>query len=356
MLCEDVDMKRRPPTVIPLIVLYAAPWGAFLLLVPFWDLPGFLGTSLLAYTVLLFPSVLLTRRCSAWLGVIPVFLLLALMWAGVACLPPTRGSMMMGPIQPMDLATAPGEAMVDLVRSVLGSSPQRRRARLLRAAARGDAGALGRAPLEELTDHRGRRSILAEAASYGSLEAVRHIVERGADIGPGSDVLSGAAFGGDEATTRWLLERGADPLLPPERCGGGGPHPVSIALGRGHVDVADVLFAAGLERWGTTYANAVLEHAVCRRVVELVDFAVDRGADPAIPARDGQTLLELAVSWAALIGSGPAREDQQAEAREVVRALVQAGLDPEAVTASGESARDQATAAGVLFLFEDLRP
>lgn len=354
--------ERRSSTARPLLSLVALGWATLLLAIACSDLLGpvedsldLVATALLAWTPLVILALPL-RRSPVGVAV-GAAAIVSVLCAGVLMIPPSRGSMMMGPVHAIDVARMPGTLLVEVVGGITGDHEDRQRARWSRAVKRDDPGPLVSAPLEALNHYTFvHGSLLAEAAHHGSLEVLAHLVERGAELGPRSQVLSGAATGGDPEIARWLLGHGADPVLPVANCGGAGPHvphPHQLAVEAGHDEIAVLLFDAGIARWGDAYVSAMLEHAVCWQLPALVDVAVAHGADPTSPTRKGRRLLELAVIRAWLDPSQERLQERRDVHLESVRALIALGLDPEAPNAEGRSARELADEKGVLWLFDE---
>ncbi|XAG00198.1 ankyrin repeat domain-containing protein [Pseudomonas sp. REB1044] len=172
--------------------------------------------------------------------------------------------------------------------------------RLLYAAQRGDAPAIGRLLKEsvdlERRDAQGRTPLML--ATHGNhVEAARVLIEAGADVNAKDAIhdspylYSGAR--GLNQILRLTLDHGAD-LASTNRYGGTALIP---AAERGHVDTVQMLIDAGVEvnHLNRLHWTALLEAVILGdggpRHVEIVERLLAAGADPTIADKDGVTAL-----------------------------------------------------------------
>lgn len=178
---------------------------------------------------------------------------------------------------------------------------------------------------------------LIEAADAGDLDAVRRLVEAGADVKAanryGVAALPLACRNGNAEMVALLLEAGADA----NATLAGGETPLMIAARTGRADCVKLLLDAGAgidatERRGQT----ALMWAAADGHAEAVELLLVRGADFRTPLKSGFTPLLFAV-----------REGRA----EVVRALVKAGADVNEATPPGQAGnRRPRTGTGPLML------
>jgi len=310
-------------------------------------LAGLVATSFYFYGLLVPALVLaaLTRREGAplplkWPGALAAGATAAL-WLVAAAIPPSKGSMMMGPLEVTDLLIVPGMPAVRAAASKGRALQAAPRARLREAAAAGELSRLRRADAEDYARQgREQRSVLFYAARAGQLEALQLMVERGADLSDG-DALLGAAEGGDEGCARWLLAQGAGGLRQPQMGGLGDPTPIGAALEAGHRHLVTLFVQEGIEREGAAFANGTLVFAATKLDRPLAELALELGATPqVITARFKETLLHHAISriWRNRLGDGA---PSPAEV-EFVRFLLALGLDPDQPARNGRSPREEA--------------
>lgn len=175
--------------------------------------------------------------------------------------------------------------------------------RLLYAAQRGDAPAIGRLLKEPVDldprDAQGRTPLML--ATLGNhLEAARVLIEAGADVNAkdarqDSPYLYAGASGLNEIL-RLTLAHGAD-LTSTNRYGGTA---LIHAAERGHVQTVQLLIHAGVEvnHLNRLHWTALLEAVILGdggpRHVQIVRALLDAGADPAIADKEGVTALEHA--------------------------------------------------------------
>ena len=164
-------------------------------------------------------------------------------------------------------------------------------------------------------------SPVADAAMRGDLEAVRSLIDQGADVngaqGDGMTALHWAAENGSAATAELLLNAGAN-LSAVTRLGG--YTPLHLAAKAGGAEVVRALLAAGANpRAATTAGGATALHfAAAAGSAEAVTALIGHGADPNAPGSAwGQTPLMFAAA-AGRVGA--------------IHALMDGGADP-AITA-----------------------
>ena len=147
---------------------------------------------------------------------------------------------------------------------------------------------------------------LHTAARHGNLPMVKYLIEElGMEVDyvdtdetyyRGNTALHEAAIGNHVDVASYLLENGADIHRIGKRRDGFTP--LHYAASYGNLEMAELLEANGAN------VNAVVETKVAKRVgitplhlaveddkhVAMVDFLIDKGADPAYPSRDGTPL------------------------------------------------------------------
>ncbi|WP_165073236.1 ankyrin repeat domain-containing protein [Paludisphaera rhizosphaerae] len=159
----------------------------------------------------------------------------------------------------------------------------------------GIAAADGRTAFVELLLDRGAdidhedwsgRTALAEAAAFGHDEAVALLIARGARRS-----LPDAAYLGDEALVARLLADGADPGREPDFAS-----PLRIAVKRGHAAIVARLLNAGpVENWsGYSSDRTMVAEAAATGRLDVVRVLVDHGLDPREVGGDGLSPLEWA--------------------------------------------------------------
>ncbi len=160
-------------------------------------------------------------------------------------------------------------------------------------------------------------SPVADAAMRGDLDAVRSLIERGADVngaqGDGMTALHWAAENASAAIAEVLLNAGANPSAVTRL---GGYTPLHVGAKAGNAEVVRVLLRAGANpRAATTTGGATALHfAAAAGNGETVRALIGHGADPnARGTAWGQTPLMFAAA---------------ADRAEAIHALVDGGADP----------------------------
>lgn len=138
---------------------------------------------------------------------------------------------------------------------------------------------------------------LVFAVNEGRIEAVRALLDHGANKETkmtGDSALQVAAFRGNIAIARLLLERGADVNLR----GGEGNTPLKTAAEQGNVELAKLFLDAGadLEYAGGIDGGTALCMAADRGHPDVVRLLLDRGSDPTTRDLQYDTALDCAVS------------------------------------------------------------
>jgi ankyrin repeat protein len=117
---------------------------------------------------------------------------------------------------------------------------------------------------------------LQQAAAFGTLEAVKLLVENGADIAITPHALVSAVFRGRIETAQYLISQGADPnVLDPE-----GNSLLFVAL-----DTPTAML-----RYPETLDVDPWDHQL-----RLIQVLIENGADLNLRNRDGETLMQAAV-------------------------------------------------------------
>ncbi len=195
-------------------------------------------------------------------------------------------------------------------------------------------------------------TILGRAASGGRTRCVEMLIEAGADVNHASDLaqwtaLHGAARGGDRATVEVLIEAGAAVNV----VDNGGRTPYDVAAANGHTETAELLAdhgaemtihaAAGLgdldrveemlaadpgllEDTGGA-ADTPLEVAVQAGQLNVVEFLLERGADPDV----GRDRHEAPLHTAA--------KSRKRDALRILKVLLEHGADLDARNFASET-------------------
>jgi uncharacterized protein len=218
---------------------------------------------------------------------------------------------------------------------------------------------------------RGRSTALLLAASHGSVDSARFLLDAGApvnDIAPdGSSALLVAVHSGHRAFANLLLDHGANPNLI-----GAGYTALHAAVLRGDLDLVKSLLTHGAR------VDAILQHGtptvragsgfvlpenlagatpllLAARFLEIdiLKLLLARGANPRSMLNDGTTPLMLA---AGLLSQGPLfdrrgritvlRTADELAALDVVKLALDRGADPNAANDRGETALHGAAARG----------
>ncbi|MBP1595599.1 MAG: hypothetical protein H6Q05_976 [Acidobacteria bacterium] len=208
---------------------------------------------------------------------------------------------------------------------------------IFEAAKKGDIAAL-KAILETNPGSAGARgesgrSPLQEALLAGQGEAVRFLVEAGADVNgrddEGLDPLGYAALMGDAVAAELLIGRGANPGAQD----GVGGTPLHLAAMRGHANVVRLLCDRGSPLdLRTRDGRTPLALAVENGKPDCAEILLSRGADADSRDEMGRTLLHRAV-----LAADP----------EIVRLLLLGKADPRARSMYGNTALDLAVQEGL---------
>jgi uncharacterized protein len=117
--------------------------------------------------------------------------------------------------------------------------------------------------------------VVALAAVFGHLDAVRYLAEHGADLnapatnGSGYNALTGAVASGHTEIVKWLLENGANPNYRY----GPGYSPLLTAAANGHLEILKLLLSHGADLHATTKdAKSAIALATERNHPAVVDF------------------------------------------------------------------------------------
>ena len=136
------------------------------------------------------------------------------------------------------------------------------------------------------------------AVNEGRVEAVRALLDHGADKDTkmtGDSALQVAAFRGDIAIAKILIERGADVNLR----GGEGNTPLKTAAEQGNIELARLFLDAGADPnyVGGIDGMSVLGMAADRGHPDVVRLLLDRGSN--LATRDLQYDTALDCAWSA---------------------------------------------------------
>jgi uncharacterized protein len=117
--------------------------------------------------------------------------------------------------------------------------------------------------------------VVALAAVFGHLDAVRYLAEHGADLdapasnGSGYNALTGAVASGHTEIVKWLLENGANPNYRY----GSGYSPLLTSAANGHLEILKLLLSHGADLHATTNdAKSAIALATERNHPPVVDF------------------------------------------------------------------------------------
>ena len=134
------------------------------------------------------------------------------------------------------------------------------------------------------------------AAAQGNLARLTELADK-VDVnarlgGDGDTALHRAAARGQVQAVRLLLERGANVNAGDDE----GTTPLILASYRGHVEVARLLLERGaaVDAQEMKFRLSSLNHAVGRSDAALVKLLLGYGADPLLKAADGRTALDRA--------------------------------------------------------------
>ncbi len=161
--------------------------------------------------------------------------------------------------------------------------------------------------LEVLVSHggKGRAAVpaytaLMAAAANGDLDAVKYLLEQGANVKAktptGFTALIGAALSGDAKVVALLLERGADPNAVCKLERGILQTPANVAASMGHADCLRLLMAAGADVnvQGGAFNHTALLGAATTPSLETVNLLLAK-ADAKATDWSGRTALDWAT-------------------------------------------------------------
>ena len=157
----------------------------------------------------------------------------------------------------------------------------------------------GRRDLAEMLLAHGRRPDAFEAAALGHADTLRAALDAEPSAvtrfsGDGWTLLHLAAFFGHVDAMRLLLERGADARAVSVNGMRNTPLHAGLAGPMG-MDGARLLLDAGADVNARQHGGYVPLHAAANRgAVDLVDLLLDRGADPGAAAEDGRRAVDFA--------------------------------------------------------------
>ena len=225
----------------------------------------------------------------------------------------------------------------------------------------------------------GGSTALLFAASGGSVESAKVLLDRGADVNDtaadGNSALVLAAFAGHGGVARLLLERGADP-----NAAGAGYSALHAAVLRSDIDTVKALLAKGananarmtkgspVRRFGSQWAlvhnltgATPLFIAAIYNELELMRILLDAGASPSLPLDNGVPPLLIAAggevphearpSDVARLGINdvdvPEIPRPEGDLIAATRLLLDRGAAVAATSAAGDTALHAAAAAGL---------
>ncbi|KAF6782827.1 ankyrin repeat domain-containing protein 52 [Colletotrichum sojae] len=159
----------------------------------------------------------------------------------------------------------------------------------------------------DMVDHRRRTPIYA-ASHNGHVDVIKILLEKGADVSVASQSgwtpLNAASDGGHLEVIKVLLEKGADVSV----ADNDGWTPLNAASSKGHLEVVKVLLEKGADisvasQSGWTPLNA----ASYGGHLEVVKVLLEKGADISVADNDGWTPLYTASSKGHLLQAAPDR-------------------------------------------------
>uniref|UniRef100_A0ACD5YL42 Uncharacterized protein n=1 Tax=Avena sativa TaxID=4498 RepID=A0ACD5YL42_AVESA len=186
--------------------------------------------------------------------------------------------------------------------------------------------------LRRAKDSKGQTA-LHFAADKGYLEMCKFLVEEsGLDVNSvtktGVTPMFYAALGGNVQVMRYLLDHGADPVMPEER----GSTPLHNAAEEGHCEAVKLLLSKGVHVDPMDHRGSPLHLAASKDRVEVVKVLLEHGADPSRVANHVFSPLMLAICG---------------ESLESMRLLIEAGADVNARGYSGPTALTEAVDDGL---------
>lgn len=179
------------------------------------------------------------------------------------------------------------------------------------------------------------------AAFHNHPEAVKLLIAKGANLNvanvAGYMPLLSAAAAGHTEIVRTLIEAGADKST---HLIEGGLDALQIAVFSGHQETAEYLLAQGFDINKVSESGENYFHAVAMSGnVGLVKLGIDRGINPDIPNKNGETPLQRAVMSLFLGGMTP----QKAE---IIRMFIANGADVNHRDNNGETPLSRALSTG----------
>jgi ankyrin repeat protein len=135
--------------------------------------------------------------------------------------------------------------------------------------------------------------LMLNAAAVGDVVTIRRLVAEGADVNvPGDRALHVAALNGHVDAVRVLMELGADK----EASAADGGRPLHMAAQHGHVAVVKTLVELGADKEASTGNGAKPLHAAAYAgQVAVVKALVELGADKEASGANGDTPLHTAA-------------------------------------------------------------
>lgn len=146
------------------------------------------------------------------------------------------------------------------------------------------------------------------AVMYGHEDIVALLLQRGAHVNVGDDVVSIAAGAGEKPNLR-ILGLLLDAKASPNRMDANGWRPLHTAASKGRVEVMDLLLKHGADiEARTRYGDSPLGTAAAYDKPAAVKLLLERGAKVDAHAADGATPLHYAAWWGFAETAGLLRE------------------------------------------------
>ena len=168
-------------------------------------------------------------------------------------------------------------------------------------------------------------SPLMEAAGKGNKEAVKLLIQKGADIhgedGSGYRALMWAAMKGHKDTVELLIQKGADIHAKSKY---GGKTALMLAIKEEHKNIVELLIQKGADiHVKDRYGGTALMWAAYGGYKDIIELLIQKGADIHVKDRYGET----ALMWASMKGY-----------KDTVELLIQKGADIHTKNTQGETA------------------